>query len=330
LDNLTHSLVGLFLARLGFKRLTPRGTAIMVLAANAPDLDAVSWFFGGVAYIHYHRNVTHALIGMPVMALISVAIVRFLGRRQIRWGPAFAIAFLAVVSHIILDLTNVYGVRLLLPFSGRWFHWDLTPIIDLVIWAVLLLGVAAPALVRLVGNEIGERRKEAGDFGWAVTALLLLSGYDYARSVCHDRAVAEIGAYTYNGLAPRRVGAFPTANPLVWTGIAELSNAFVLPAVDLRRNFHPETDTETYYKPPRTAAVEAALRTFPFQRLLEFVQWPLWVIEPVVDLERAQRVVLLDLRFGTPRAAGFAASAIVNENNQVIDSRFGFGVVRPR
>jgi inner membrane protein len=330
LDNLTHSLVGLFLARLGFKRLTPRGTAIMVLAANAPDFDAVSWFFGGAAYIHYHRNITHALIAMPVMAFIAVAIIRFTGRRQIRWGPAFAIAFVAVISHIILDLTNVYGVRLLLPFSGRWFHWDVTPVIDLVIWSVLLLGVAAPALVRLVGNEIGERRKEAGHFGWAVTALLLLSGYDYGRSVCHDRAVAEVGAHTYNGLAPRRVGAFPTANPLVWNGIAELSNAFVMPPVDLRRNFHLDTDNETYYKAPRTAAVEAALRTLPFQRLLEFVQWPLWMIEPAADVEKAQRVVLLDLRFGTPRAAGFAASAVVNEKNQVIDSGFGFGVVRPR
>jgi inner membrane protein len=330
LDNLTHSLVGLFLARLGFKRLTPRGTAIMVVAANAPDFDAVSWFFGGANYIHYHRNLTHSLIAMPVMALIAVAVVRILGRRQVRWGPAFGIAFAAVISHIILDLTNVYGVRLLLPFSGRWFHWDLTPIIDLIIWSVLLLGVAAPALVRLVGSEIGEHRKEAGNVGWAVTALLLLSAYDYARSVCHDRAVAEIGAYTYNNLAPRRVGAFPSANPLVWRGIAEMSNAFVMAAVDLRRNFHPGTDSETYYKAPRTPAVEAAMLTFPFQRLLEFVQWPLWVIEPAADPERAQRVMLLDLRFGTPQAAGFAASAIVNENNQVIESQFGFGAVRPR
>jgi len=330
LDNLTHSLVGLFLARIGFGRLTPRGTAIMVVAANAPDFDAVSWFFGGAAYIHYHRNLTHSLIAIPLMALIGVALVRVLGRRKVRWGPAFVIALLAVVSHIILDLTNVYGVRLLLPFSGRWFHWDLTPIIDLVIWSVLLLGVAAPALVRLVGNEIGERRGEAGNLGWAVTALLLLGGYDYGRSVAHDRAVSEIGAYTYNGLAPRRVGAFPTANPLMWTGVAELSNAFVTAPVDLRATFHPGTDTETYYKAPRTAAVEAALRTRPFQRLLEFVQWPLWVIEPAANIENGHRVALLDLRFGTPRAAGFAATAIVNESNQVMESHFGFGAVRPQ
>ena len=40
MDNLTHSLVGLMLARAGLEKTTPRGTAMMVLAANAPDADA--------------------------------------------------------------------------------------------------------------------------------------------------------------------------------------------------------------------------------------------------------------------------------------------------
>jgi inner membrane protein len=330
LDNLTHSLVGLFLARAGCKHLTPRGTAIMVVAANAPDFDAVSWFFGGATYIHYHRNLTHSLIAMPLMALLSVALVRLLGRRKVRWLPAFCIALLAVISHIILDLTNVYGVRLLLPFSGRWFHWDLTPVVDVTIWAVLLLGVAAPALGRLVGSEIGERREGAGNAGWAVTALFLLASYDYGRSVAHDRAVAAVDSHTYNGLAPRRSGAFPSANPLVWTGVVELSNAFVEAPVDLRTVFRPSSGAETFYKARRTVAVEAALHAFVFQRLLEFVQWPLWVVEPTDEIEHGTRVTLLDLRFGTPQQAGFAATALVDDRNQVVESRFGFGSLRPR
>jgi len=117
LDNLTHSLVGLFLARAGFRRVTPRGTAIMVLAANAPDFDVVSWLGGSAAYIHWHRNITHSLIAMPVMALLAVALVRLFGRRQVRWLNGWWIALIGVASHLILDLTNVYGVRLLLPFS---------------------------------------------------------------------------------------------------------------------------------------------------------------------------------------------------------------------
>ncbi len=331
MDNLTHSLVGLFLARAGFKRVTPRGTAIMVLAANAPDFDTVSWFGGPTSYIHWHRNITHSILAVPFMALLAVAIVRFAGRRQIRWLPAWGIAIVGVLSHLILDLTNVYGVRLLLPFTGHWWHWDLTPIFDLAIWTMLLLGVAAPALGRLVGSEIGERRRGPGGAGWALAALFLLTGYDYGRSVLHDRAVALMDAAPdariYNGLAPRRTAAFPAANPFVWTGIAELSNAFVEVPIDLRGGFNPEA-AETFYKPARAAPIDAAMQTFPFRRFLEFVQFPIWVVEPAPNLEHGTRVSLVDLRFGTPSAPGFAAFATVTDRNQAADAELVLG--RPR
>lgn len=299
----------------------------MVLAANAPDFDAVSWF-GGSAYIHWHRNITHSLIAIPFMALLSVAIIRWVGRKEVRWLAAFLIAMVAVASHLILDLTNVYGVRLLLPFSGRWFHWDITPIVDLIIWAVLLLGVAAPWFARLVGSEIGERKREAGG-GWAVVALLLFSAYDYGRSVAHDRAVALMDSRIYQGLTPRRTGAFPEANPLLWDGIAELSNAYVKVPVDLRASFRPESG-ETYYKAERSQAIETALHTEPFQRFLEFVQYPIWVAEPAPEPEHATRVSLVDLRFGTPAAPGFEAVATISDRDQVVDSTLTFGIPRPR
>jgi inner membrane protein len=312
-------MVGLFLARAGFRHVTPRGTAIMVLAANMPDIDVVSWFGGGTAYIHYHRNITHSLIAMPVMALLAVTLVRLFGRSEIRWLNAWAGALVAVASHLILDLTNIYGVRLLLPFSGRWFQWDTTPVIDVTILAIVVLGVAAPALTRLVGSEIGERNKDAGKAGWAVTALLLLFCFDYGRSLLHDRAVTVLQAHTYNGLGARRVAAFPAQNPLRWNGIAELSNAYVEVPLDLRGSFHA-ADEETFTKAPRTPAVDAALHTFPFQRLLEFVQWPLWIVEP-------NRVTLVDLRFGSPHDSLFAGSATFDDRGRLMNSQFG---INPR
>lgn len=319
MDNLTHSLVGLFLARTGLKYATPQGTAVLVVAANIPDVDAFGWFFGPATYTHYHRNITHSLVAMPVMALIAVALVRFIGRKPVNWWPAFLIAFVGVVSHILLDLTNVYGVRLALPFSGHWWHWDLTPVIDFSIWAMLLLGVIAPALTRMVGSEIGERRKTGGG-GWAVVSLILLFGYDYGRSVLHDRAVTEIASHHYNGLAPRRVGAFGTSNPFLWRGMVELSNAYVDVPVDLRGTFRAE-DGVSYYKAERTPAVDAAMATFPFQRMLEFVQWPLWITEPASVEDHTTMVRLIDLRFGTPAGSNFAATAIVDARNRVLESR---------
>jgi inner membrane protein len=306
--------VGLFLARAGFRYATPRATAIMVVAANIPDIDIVSWAGGGIEYIRDHRHITHSLIAAPLMALLAVALVRVLGGKPVRWWNAWLIALLAVASHLILDLTNTYGVRLLLPFSGQWFHWDITPVIDLTLWAILLLGVAAPFLTRLVGSEIGEKRRDSGNAGWAVTALLLFAGWNYGRSIFHDRATAVLDAQTFNGLAPRRTGAFPGQNPLLWTGAAELSNAYVTVPVDLRTNFHP-SDAVTLPKPARTPGLEAALRTLPFVRLLEYVNWPVWQVEP-------GRVTLVDLRFGPPGSSLYTATATIDEENRVVSSEF--------
>jgi inner membrane protein len=340
LDNLTHSLVGLFLARAGFKRVTAYGTTILVVAANAPDIDVISWFWGRPTWLHWHRYITHSLVGAPFMALLTLAVVALIApiarKQKVSWWPAFWIALLGVVSHLILDLTNAYGVRLLLPFSGHWSHLDITPVVDFSIWAILLLGVMAPALSRLVGSEIGETGKERGNAGWAVTALLLLTGFDYSRSVFHLRATNILNSRIYNGLAPRRVGAFPSGNPLVWRGVAEMSNAYVEVPVDLRTNFQP-ADEVTWYKPPRTPAMQAAMDTYPFQMLLEFVQWPLWVTQPEIDSNQIDtnktggtRVALIDLRFGNPSQAGFSATALVNKANQVEESVFGSGEVKAR
>ncbi len=268
------------------------------------------------------------------MALLSVAIVALLTSKQkVQWKPAFLIALVGVASHLLLDLTNAYGVRLLLPFSGHWSHFDLTPVVDITIWIILLLGIVAPALSRLVGSEIGEKIPDKGNAGWAVAVLLLLTAYDYSRSLLHARAVNIVSSHVYNGYAPRRAGAFPTANPLVWRGIAETSNAYADMPVDLRTDFHVK-DAVSYFKPPRTPAMQSAMATYPFQMLLEFVQYPLWVLQPALPGENNNRggthVSLIDLRFGTPTESGFAATAFVDKNNQVLESSFGLGQMRPR
>ena len=39
MDNITHSLTGLMLSRAGLNRISPEATWVLLLAANAPDID---------------------------------------------------------------------------------------------------------------------------------------------------------------------------------------------------------------------------------------------------------------------------------------------------
>src|SRR5579872_143066 len=151
MDPLTHTATGLFLSRAGLNRWTPNATAILLLAANIPDCDVVTALGGQASYLVWHRHITHSLIAMPVMALLAVALVRVVFRRPVRWAGAFAAAMIGVASHLLLDLTNTYGVRLLLPFSSAWQRLDIAPLPDLGAWTILTLGIAGPFLSRLVG-----------------------------------------------------------------------------------------------------------------------------------------------------------------------------------
>src|SRR5947209_18686495 len=176
MDNLTHTAVGLFLSRAGLGNWTPRAAAILMLASNAPDIDILSATRGSLTYLHYHRHWTHSLLAMPLMAVLPVLLVRLLGRQPIRWVRAFLASMIAVASHLLLDLTNIYGVRLLLPFSTEWVRLDLTAVVDLWIWSVCLLGIAGPFIGRLVRSEItsGAARVPHHGRGFAWFALVFL------------------------------------------------------------------------------------------------------------------------------------------------------------
>ena len=64
MDNLTHSLVGAVLGRMGLKRLTPRAMPALIVAASLPDIDSfVAPLFGTTART-FHRGFTHGNLSL--------------------------------------------------------------------------------------------------------------------------------------------------------------------------------------------------------------------------------------------------------------------------
>jgi inner membrane protein len=328
LDNLTHTLTGLMLARSGLGKYAPRGALLLMLAANAPDIDVVSWLGGPLNYLRYHRGITHSLIAMPVVALLPIAIVWLIERKRLPWWNMFWLSLIGVGSHLVMDLTNSYGIRLFLPFSGRWLRLDMVNIVDVVIWGILIVATLAPALSRLVSSEIGARA--ATGRGWAIAALCLLSLYEFGRYLGHERAVATLNTRIYEGAAPLRTAAFPHAlSPLAWNGLVETGNDYILLPVNLTTEFDP-TVGHRFIKAEPGPAIEAARKTSTFRTFLNFSAFPLWRVTPVSDPEGGSKVEVFDLRFGNPSQPGFHAEAIVDASNRVLHSAFGFGRIHPR
>src|SRR5262249_60663216 len=112
--------------RAGFNRKTALATATMTLAAEAPDLD-VFWGVKGPVYgFAHHRGFTHSFLGAVLVSAIVTGFLylvwRIRGPRTKvpnlppRWGLLFALAYLASLSHILLDYSNNYGVGPVRPF----------------------------------------------------------------------------------------------------------------------------------------------------------------------------------------------------------------------
>jgi inner membrane protein len=172
MDNLTHSLLGLAAAKAGCERLSPGATAVCVLAANAPDADvAILLFADRWSFLHYHRHITHSLLGTLAIALL-LPLIFWLGDRglarlrsrppSVRLTGLLLASLIVSATHPLLDWTNNYGVRLLLPWSSKWFYGDLVFIVDPFIW--LLLGSAVFLLTA--------KRKWQAVF-WAIVAIVL-------------------------------------------------------------------------------------------------------------------------------------------------------------
>lgn len=324
MDNLTHSLTGFALARSGFDRLCPRGTLLMILAANAPDADIVGLQGGPLRYLEWHRGYSHSLSCLPLIALLPVLVTAAIYRQRLPWTRAWLLCCVGVGSHLLIDWTNSYGVRFMLPFSSAWFHLDLNSLYDGWILAVLLFAALWPMLARLVSNEIGERARPRR--ATALFGLALFIVFDFARAVLHQRAIAQLNSRLYDDAPPLQAAALPDPfTPFRWTAVVETANTYRLFAVNTRGDLNAQA-SQIFYKPPPRQSIENARRTEPFRYFLYFARFPVWSEAPVfIDGSRGTRVDLTDLRFGTPWAGSFHCIALENNRNEVIRSWFTYG-----
>ena len=194
MDNLTHSLFALTLARTRLGRVGRGATLALVVASNAPDIDAVSLIGGTGAYLRWHRGPTHGLLGIAALGWLTGVLVwgacRLWTRRDsappdARLGSLIAISSLAVLCHILMDLPTSYGTRLLSPFDWHWVAVDWIPIVDIYLLAALAAGL-------IFGRVSADARRRN-----AMLALVLMGANYSIRGVAHHRAI---------GLAPRLFG----------------------------------------------------------------------------------------------------------------------------
>lgn len=230
MDNLTHSLVGLTVARAGLERLSPGAAFLCVLAANAPDSDIVVLAFGDRwSFLQHHRGITHSIVGVVglaiVLPLIFYGVDRLWSRYkaqppQTKLKGLMLASFIASATHPLLDWTNNYGIRFFLPWSQKWSYGDLVFIVDPYIWLILGGGF----ILFLIKSA---RARWGRNIAYVAIALVLC--YWSLLAFAHSRAVArgnEEAARIVNGETILRLAAMPRlANPFRWDCVFETDRA---------------------------------------------------------------------------------------------------------
>ena len=328
MDNLTHTLTAVALSQAGLHRKTRFATLTLIVAANLPDIDIISGFWGSATYLKYHRGLTHSILGVSLLALLVGWTVYFLGSKaKPKSGPPpnlvwlLILAWIGTASHLLMDFTNSYGVRPFLPFSARWYAWDIMFIFDPLLLLLLCLGLGLPALLRMVSEEVGGRKtRPAWGAIFSLCALVFLWGL---RNVAHRRVLGLLEGHTYSDQNPLHVGAFPSPiNPFEWTGVVETDTTYeVLPASALENDVDPRS-AQQFHKPPDSPALDSALKSRTGRIFMDFARFP-WA--QTEQSEEGFDVQIRDLRFATSSGGGgFLAEIELDNALRVRSESFSF------
>lgn len=339
MDNLTHSLFAVTVAGTRVLGTRPGTTATLVIASNAPDLDIAAALAGGaMQYLAEHRGPTHGPIGIVTLSVFSAALVRLfhhepprtsrpggpnLQSRTTHPEPAslpylLGVALVGLLCHVIMDFPTTYRIRLLDPFSPRWFGADWLPILDVYLLGILLLGLLAG-----MGWPAWRAR-------WATAALGVMLAYYGLRATSHAAALdlARHLPRPAEAAGPARdTAALPTFfSPFHWRLVRQYPNGYELGVIGVGPGRRPLE--RTWLRHEENAWTHLAAVAEPARVFLEFARFPAAATEPHPDGTVTVRWV--DLRFmepsGAPRMRGgglFAAVVRLGPDGSVLSARVG-------
>jgi inner membrane protein len=303
-DNVCHTLLGAACARAGFVQPTRFAAVTSMVAANLPDVDVLV-FVTDVPSVAFRRGWTHGVLAQAILPLALTGVMVWAGRS--RWlqransePPAFApllvLSYVGVLSHVFLDYLNNYGVRLLMPFSHRWFYGDALFIIDPWLWLLFAAAVMA-------GRRYHARRARVWLLAACVYIVCMMGSAFASRQHVADAWQLE------RGRAPHAlmVGPVPV-NPfrkavIIDDGERYQSGTF---------SWLPTRTTFTGSPVPKRSdhpAVAAARHDPRVAGILVWARFPFWEIRPVAG---GQEVTVRDMRFTSIRRGGFSATTVVS------------------
>ena len=107
------------------------GSILGCIAGLAPDLDIfIRSTTDPLLKLEFHRQFTHALVFIPIGALLVTLFSRVFFKNYLSWKETYFFCFLGYATHGLLDACTSYGTQLLWPFSDVRISWNNISVID--------------------------------------------------------------------------------------------------------------------------------------------------------------------------------------------------------
>jgi inner membrane protein len=208
MDSLTQIALGAAVgtAVLG-RKVGARAALWGAICGTLPDLDVLVPYGDPVRDFTFHRAESHSLFWLsvvsPFLAWIIARLQRSAGASFREW---WLLAWLALVTHPLLDAFTVYGTQLLLPFSDYPVGTGSVFIIDPLYTVPLIVGVVAALRLRTVSPDRAMRWNAVGlalstlYLGWGLAAQAHVEGVVHrtlaTTPLAHSRALVTPAPFT--------------------------------------------------------------------------------------------------------------------------------------
>ena len=142
MDSITQAVLGAAIGEtmLG-KRLGSKAAVAGALIATIPDLDVIlHLLYDKFEMLSIHRGFSHSILFSIIAAILIVYILkRFKWTESLKYAELLVFAWLALITHMLLDAFTAYGTMLFYPFSDQRISWDSINVIDPV-YTVPMIG----------------------------------------------------------------------------------------------------------------------------------------------------------------------------------------------
>lgn len=221
MDPISQGALGAVAAESVATRSKLRAWALLgCLAGLAPDLDVfIASSDDPLLFLEYHRQFTHALVFIPVGALVVALVLHWTVRRTLGPIESYLACLVGYATHGFLDACTSYGTQLLWPFTDQRFAWNNVSVVDPLFTVPLVAFVVAAAVAR---------RRVLAVLGLAWAAGYLLLGVVQT----HRVEAAAVALAADRGHRPNRVTVKAGfANLLVWKIIYEHGGRYYVDGV---------------------------------------------------------------------------------------------------